>query len=285
MYYLLFNPLADGGNGEAASVEVFDKLKEFYPGLVKNSVLNIKAKEFVKSLKKDDGVILFGGDGTLNHFINAIDIDEELPCPFYLCPSGTGNDFLNDVMKQKDEKTGLVLLNEFVKGLPYVEVKGKTYRFINGIGYGIDGECCVEAEKMKKAGEKKIDYSKITISLLMKSYVAPQAVVKVDGKEFSFKKVYLASAMNGRYYGGGMMIAPTQERGSGLLSFVAIHGRGKLGTLLLFPSIFKGKHINKKKAVSLVLGKVIEVSFDKPTGLQIDGEVVEGVTSYKAYIN
>lgn len=53
---------------------------------------------------------------------------------------------------------------------------------------------------------------------------------------------------------------------------------------MLFPSIFKGKHVSKKKAVAILTGKVIEVSFDKPTGLQIDGKVVEGVTSYKAYI-
>lgn len=89
-------------------------------------------------------------------------------------------------------------------------MKGKTYRFINGIGYGIDGECCVEAERMKKEGKTGIDYSKITISLLFKGYVPPKATVKVDGVETSYNKVYLASAMNGRYYGGGMMIAPSQ---------------------------------------------------------------------------
>lgn len=175
-------------------------------------------------------------------------------------------------------------MNSKVKNLPVIEVKGKTYKFINGIGYGIDGECCVKAEQMKKEGATKIDYSSITISLLFKSYVARNAKVKVDGKEYNFKKVYLASSMFGRYYGGGMKIAPEQDRKIPKLTFVTVYGMGKLKTLMLFPKIFKGEHIKDKKHVFAIQGNEIEVTFDKPCGLQIDGEVIEDVTTYKVKI-
>ena len=74
-----------------------------------------------------------------------------------------------------------------------------------------------------------------------------------------------------------------QKRGDGELTFVCVHGAGKLRTLLLFPSLFKGTHIKNKKLVFAKRGKTIEVEFSRPTGLQIDGEVVKDATSYKVY--
>jgi diacylglycerol kinase family enzyme len=91
--------------------------------------------------------------------------------------------------------------------------------------------------------------------------------------------------MNGRYYGGGMKIAPEQKRNSGHLTLVVIHGKGKLGTFMMFPDLFKGTHVKKKKNTLVKTGKVIEVEFDTPCGLQIDGEVVKDVKSYKAYLD
>jgi diacylglycerol kinase family enzyme len=283
MNYLLFNRYADGGRGEEDSKPVVEFLKTKFGDIKPVSAVDIDPIDFLNNVSQDDKIILLGGDGTLNNFVNRIG-DNPLDVPVYLYPSGTGNDFLNDVKYAQDPDTKLIKLNEFVKDLPYVEVKGRTYRFVNGIGYGIDGECCVVAEEKKAAGDNQIDYSKITIDLLLHSYVPRLATVKVDGEEVKLKKSYLASSMNGKYYGGGMMIAPNQERGSGLLSAVIIHGKGKLGTLLMFPSLFKGKHIKKKKNVFVKQGKVIEVSFDKPCGLQIDGEVIKDVISYKAWI-
>ena len=221
----------------------------------------------------------------MNHFVNNIG-DVKIDCELYLTPTGTGNDFQRDLAAEdKVEDLGIYRINKYVEGLPLVEVQGKTYRFLNGIGFGIDGECCVKAEEMKAAGEKNINYGSITVGLLMGPYVPPTATIKVDGGEpIVLKKAYLASAMNGRFYGGGMMIAPAQRRNSGKLTVVCIHGRGKIGTLLLFPKLFKGTHVAKKKAVFLQTGKTIEVEFDRPCGLQIDGEVLVGVTSYKAYL-
>ncbi len=286
MNYLFYNEIADSGKLKEKIPEIAKELKKSLNEELKALPLNDNDwAGFIKTLTSKDKVIIVGGDGTLNHQINKMPLDEELPCSFYLYPYGTGNDFFNDTKDKQDPNTHLVELNEFLSNLPYIEVKGKTYRFINGIGYGIDGECCKKAEELKAAGKTDINYGNITVGLLMKGYVAPIAKVKVDGKEeLIFKKTYISAAMNGKYYGGGMKVAPNQERGSNLLTSVVIHGRDKLGTLLLFPKIFKGTHVNATKSVSVIQGKTIEVSFSRPTALQIDGEVVSDVTSYKAYI-
>ena len=51
------------------------------------------------------------------------------------------------------------------------------------------------------------------------------------------------------------------------------------------PVIIEKSHVKSKKATHIDYGcKRIEVTFDRPTGLQVDGEVFEGVTTYVAYV-
>lgn len=281
MNYMLYNSKANAGEGKEDALSAAEKLKAKYGEFEFLDLISLNKEEFFKSTKEGDMVVITGGDGTLNHLVNDIG-DAPIPEKLYLLPLGTGNDFLNDVMDSKQED-GLVPLKPFLSNLPIVETMGLKRRFVNGIGYGIDGECCVKAEEMKKEGKTDINYGNITVKLLLTSYVAPNATVILDGKEYTFKRTYIAAGMNGRYYGGGMQVAPMQKRNDGLLTFVSVYGAGKLGTLMMFPSLFTGKHINKKKHVFAQRAKVIEVKFDRPTGLQIDGEVVPNATSYKIY--
>ena len=53
---------------------------------------------------------------------------------------------------------------------------------------------------------------------------------------------------------------------------------------MVFPSIFKGEHIKKKKVVKIFKGKNIEVSFNIPCALQVDGETILNVKKYKVVL-
>lgn len=133
---------------------------------------------------------------------------------------------------------------------------------------------------MKAQGAKKIDYTSITIKLLLTSFHAPKAKVVIDGKEPSFKKAYLASTMYGQYYSGGMQVAPGQTRLYDSLTFVTLYKACRIRALMAFPTIFKGQLGEKAKICKVIKCKEITVTFDRPTALQIDGEVVEDVTTY-----
>ncbi|MBQ7336290.1 MAG: hypothetical protein IJW92_07455, partial [Clostridia bacterium] len=63
-------------------------------------------------------------------------------------------------------------------------------------------------------------------------------------------------------------------------SVALMYGKGKIKTLTVFPSIFKGEHIKHTEMVAILRGHEITVEFDRPTALQIDGETVLDVTSY-----
>ena len=89
--------------------------------------------------------------------------------------------------------------------------------------------------------------------------------------------------MKGRFYGGGMMVAPKQNRfdEERKVTSVVMYGSGKLKTLVVFPSIFKGEHVKHSEMVEVRKGKRVTVEFDRPTALQIDGETVLNVTKYE----
>ena len=279
--YVLFNILSGNGTGK----DKVDDLKTFLRGKqvsYKDITKITDFESFFADLTIKDEIIICGGDGTLNHFINDTDGMRILPAIYYY-PTGSGNDFWNDLGKKPGDNP--IRIEQYLKDLPFVEVNGMKKRFLNGIGYGIDGYCCEEGDRQREAGNKKIDYTSIAINGLLFKYKPTNAEIEVDGTHYSYKKVWLAPSMNGRYYGGGMIATPDQDRlaKNRLLSLLIFHGSGKIKTLMIFPSIFKGKHIDHPKNVEVKTGHRIKVTFDRPVALQIDGETVLNVKTYTAY--
>ena len=187
-----------------------------------------------------------------------------------------------DASKDKDM---LTIIKEYIKDLPSVEVEGKKYRFLNNVGFGIDGYCCEVGDEMKKTSTKPVNYTMIAIKGLLFNYKPTGATVVVDGNEYRYEKVWIAPTMKGRFYGGGMMAAPKQQRNepSGSLSLMMFYGKGKIKTLSVFPSIFKGEHVKHTDMVAIHTGHEISVTFDSPRTIQIDGETIIGVKSYRAF--
>ena len=253
--YILYNPLAGNGHHEEKLAALTASVGE---GAVCRPITDIQNyADFLAGVTGDDAIILCCGDGTLNRFVNDTE-GLDIPCDILYYAMGTGNDFLKDIGKAPDAAPFSV--KAYLQNLPTVTLKGHTYRFLNNVGFGIDGYCCEVGDKLKaeKPG-RPVNYTSIAINGLLFHFKPVNATVTVDGTEYRYKKVWLAPTMKGRYYGGGMM-----------------------ATLMAFPSIFKGEHIKKTNMVTIHTGRDIRVAFDAPTALQIDGETILGVTEYTA---
>lgn len=275
--YVLYNDRA--GNGKYKDLldalqVVFDRPLRF---LDVTQITNYAA--FLSGLEAEDVLILAGGDGTLNCFINNTE-GLTVPCEILYFPLGTGNDFAQDLGKERGAQP--FPINQYLRDLPKVTVNGKTCRFLNGVGFGIDGYCCQVGDELRKIPGKKVNYTLIAIKGLLLHFKPVRATVTVDGRKRVFEKVWIAPTMNGRFYGGGMMPTPNQDRQGGKLSAMVFHDSGKLKTLMIFPSLFKGEHVRHKKYITVLEGEEITVEFDRPTPLQIDGETVLNVTAYTA---
>ena len=276
MIYILFNTLA----GNKKLEQETDDLRAFLDGeIVKKDVQSIDYKSFLTTLTENDTIVLCGGDGTLNHFANDTD-GMEVPCEILYYPSGSGNDFAHDINIEPHAKPASV--KQYLQNLPLVEVKGKTYRFLNNVGFGIDGYCCEVGDQCKLKSDKPVNYTAIAIKGCLFHYKPTKATVIIDGQTYQYKNVWIAPTMKGRYYGGGMIAAPSQDRSApdGKLSVVLLHNTNRFQTLMVFPSIFKGEHIKHTKFIAIHTGYDIHVKFDHPAPLQIDGETILDVTEY-----
>jgi diacylglycerol kinase family enzyme len=285
IYRILYNPLA-GNHAAGMSADTRLPLGEADSAVSYDITAITDYAAFFASIDPADTVVISGGDGTLNRFVNDT---EGLEIPNELCyvSGGTGNDFLRDLDRRPED--GPLSLTAYLRELPVVEINGRRSRFLNNVGFGIDGYCCEVGDAQRAArregDDTPVNYTAIAIKGLLLHYKPTTATVTVDGVTHTFRKAWLAPTMKGRCYGGGMFAAPAQDRTDpeGKLSVMVFHGKGRLRTLMAFPSIFKGEHIRRKSMVTILEGRDIRVAFDSPRAVQIDGETVTGVTEYHAY--
>ncbi len=276
--YVLFNPKAGDGDSELKAHEIAKKL-DAQDFLYQDVTALTDMAAYFSKLTAEDCVLVCGGDGTMSRFADSIQ-NITVPCKIYAYATGIGNDFWRDI--DHYPCTEPVDVTQYVQNLPLCYVNGEKHHILNGVGFGIDGYCCLVGDQLREKG-KKPNYTTIAIKGLLTGYHAPNAEVTVDGKKHSFKRIWIAPTMKGRFYGGGMMPAPKQDRlaADGKVSFHAFHGCGKLKALMIFPNLFKGTHLNYEKFTAVIPGHEIIVKFDRPTALQIDGETIPDVTEYR----
>ena len=278
--YVLFNQKAGNGRGkegiEGLSAHFKEELTFF-----DMTALEGGYKGLFDKMNEGDFLVICGGDGTLNCFVNDT-AELSFAGDIWYFPTGTGNDFATEMGKKRGDAPFLV--SEYLKDLPTVTINGKDRLFLNGVGYGIDGYCCEVGDAKRAKSDKSVNYTAIAIKGLLLDYKPTSAKVTVDGKKYFYKKVWIAPTMKGKCYGGGMIPAPEQKRDDAekMLSLTLFHTSGRLKTLMIFPSIFKGEHVKNEKYVAVLKGREITVEFDSPRALQIDGETVLDVLSYTA---
>lgn len=280
MIYVFINDLSNNRKGAESKAQ----LEKIFQGQ-EMKFIDVKtisnAADTCKTLNADDKIIISGGDGTLSRFVNDIyELKLQNEIFFYTC--GTGNDFVNDVREKCEIKNNLIPMNQFIKSLPVVTVNGQKHYFINGIGFGIDGYCCEEGDKLRAKSDKPVNYAGIAIKGMLGKFKPCGGTVTIDGTSTRYKKIWLAPTMIGRYFGGGMNITPAQDRlnSEHVVSNCVFHDSGMLKTLMVFPSIFKGEHVSHKDIIEIKTGHEVKVEFDKPCALQIDGETYTNITSY-----
>ncbi|MBO5702658.1 MAG: diacylglycerol kinase family protein [Clostridia bacterium] len=280
-YCVLYNPLANNGKAEAAAHALDALLTDGEVRYVDIATMG-SYYDFFVSCDDDCIVILTGGDGTLHRFINdtrGLHIKQKI---FYY-GAGSGNDFLNDLGLERGAAP--FELTEYIKDLPFVRIDGKEYSFINNVGFGLDGYVCDIGNRERKEKKKAINYTAIALKGLLYGFKPYNATVTVDGVTKEYERVWLAPVTNGRFFGGGMKVAPDQDRLSedGKITFLIAHDLSRPRIIPIFPEIFKGTHVRHTRYIETVKCDEVTVRFDRPCAVQIDGESIPDVIEYTAY--
>lgn len=234
---------------------------------------------FFASLQPEDEVVILGGDGTLFFFANAMR-GVKLKNKVYACKAGTGNDFMRDVVGNRVRSGKVYRIDQLLENLPVAEAGGREYVYWNNLSCGMDGAICTVVEERKKASKRRQNYTLVAAELLLK-YKPLDAEVIVDGTVHHLQNVWLATAMNGKYVGGGMKMAPRQDRTSDTVTLVIYHTGGRMRAFTIFPRIYGGSHVKCTKYVALFSGRDITVRYGEARDLQMDGEVVGSLREYR----
>ena len=227
------------------------------------------AGRLVRNARRDgvECVVLVGGDGTLNDamqgFLEADGSVAQGPA-LGLIPSGTGGDFrrtfgLSDNVEEAAERVLRTSPRPLDLGLLSVTGhEGEVVRraFINITSFGIGGltDRIVNSSPKWMGGKAAFLLGTLRAMLVYKN--APVRV-KVDGKVVLEAPIFNVALANGRYFGGGMLIAPEADPADGLLDVVSLHDMTKLQSAALSQHIYKGSHIGQT-GVSVARGKVVE---------------------------
>jgi len=223
-------------------------------------------------------VIAVGGDGTVNEVVNGL-VDEEGKgrATLGIISTGTGGDLVRTLGIPRDYAQACRLLanpKRIAIDLAVVEYMSNNQRlrrfYINTAGLGFDAAVVERTRRFKSLGGT-IPFV-IGFLTTFITYSGKDVALTIDGQRQEERDLFIV-VNNGRYFGGGMKIAPDADPGDGLLDAVIVEDVGKLRLLWNFPRIYRGTHITHPK-VRVLRVKAIEVEAKERMLLQVDGELV-----------
>ena len=231
------------------------------------------ATEIAKRQSKNyETIVAVGGDGTINEV--ATGLIKNNGGVLGVIPGGTGNDMARSLDIPMDPKEALEILCKAYKKNMDIGIANGSY-FLNIASIGFDAEVVMNNIKIKKRIKNEFSYVISVIYSLIR-FKKKKVEIEIDGKIIK-DEVYLLAVGNGKYYGGGMMIIPTAKIDDGYLDICTISNISKFKILFLFPTIFKGTHIEHKKHVNIYRGRKVKFKSEEGLFLNVDGEITSDV--------
>jgi diacylglycerol kinase (ATP) len=241
------------------------------------------AKQIVESIdEKMVTIIVVGGDGTINEVVNGIG-NHSVKARIGVIPGGSGNDFTRGYAIPRNPVMALpFLLSEMNHVSPTFDLgkinlaDRKEHFFINSTGAGFDALISYEANQSKWKGIlNRFSLGQLVyVIILLKhlfSYKCTTIELMLDGKKHIFPDTWFVTVSNQPFYGGGMKIAPHALANDGKLNVTIVHRLSRLKLLLVFLSVFWGKHL-KFKEVNTFLAQKVSIHSTEPIYVHSDGE-------------
>lgn len=230
-------------------------------------------------------VVAVGGDGTLNEVVNGY-LNEmgrafNSSATLGLLPSGTGSDFGRTLglRTHQDLISALARSNTRLVDAARIVLRQRdgtncSRFFINAatLGLGADVAALVNQwrEKLPKCVAGRIRYIAAAICALTRHRNLPVKVTLDDTLAMEINTNLLVIA-NGRFAGGGMMLAPNARLDDGLLDVILTDRITRRDVLKELPRIQQGGHLRNSKVTEMQAREVL-ITSSKPMAVAIDGE-------------
>ncbi len=230
-------------------------------------------------------VVAVGGDGTNNEVVNGFFDDAGAPLGTaafgYVC-SGTGGDFRRTFGQSTDPLAALERLRRFqtrdidVGRLRFIDHDGheRAWMYLNSGSIGLVGRVVDIANTSSKALGPQVTFLSAAVRGLF-SYKPQRVRMYFDGDATPVEDAFLlVSVANGKFFGGGMKIAPDAAPDDGLLDCVMVRGAGP-GLLRHMPKLYLGTHVDVATMVTVrrcASVRVEPVDAGERVLVELDGE-------------
>lgn len=231
-------------------------------------------------------IVAVGGDGTLSEVVNGYfdDCSRVIndAASIGLLPSGTGSDFRRSL--------GLTSRGDWIRTLISSETRlldaaraefrdrdgaGVSRFFINVASFGLGGDVSALVNRWRNTLPPWIGgrarFAAAAIAALGR-YKNIAVSIRLDEREMKINSNLIVIA-NGRFAGGGMMLAPHAELDDGLLDVIVTDKAARLDVIRELPRIQRGAYLTNPK-VTEMRAREVSINSEEPMAIDLDGEMV-----------
>jgi diacylglycerol kinase (ATP) len=191
-----------------------------------------------------DALVVVGGDGVIRLALQALARND---VPLGIIPAGTGNDHAREYGIPVGDPAAAVdiIAAGYTETVDLGLIRGDdgTQTWFGTIAAtGFDSLVSDRVNRMSWP-HGRMRYNLAIVAELSKLRLLPFRLV-FDGQREVVTELTLAAFGITRSYGGGMRICPDADHGDGLLDVTMVASASRLKLMRLFPTVFKGTHID-----------------------------------------
>ena len=236
-----------------------------------------------KALKLGYNTIMsVGGDGTMNEVVNGFFENDRLideNSRLVVFSRGTGCDFVRSLGINRNIEDLLAILKRNrekqidVGRLSLVRAEGNmpARYFLNVADTGIGAETANRVNMHSKRLSGFLSFMLGTLSTVV-LYKNQNFEVVIDDKIHLNGIMNSVIVANGKFFGGGMMVAPDAVLDDGVFDIIILGNLSKYDIIKSFPLIYKGKHMNHPK-LKYYRGSKVKVTSGGKGLIEADGEI------------
>jgi YegS/Rv2252/BmrU family lipid kinase len=283
---IIVNLRSQGGKTERRWPALRETLHEVLgPFEVRATLGPGSATELARAALKEGAqlVVALGGDGTINEVVNGF-FDDNGPvssgASFGVVPAGTGGDFVKTLGVAKEARAAAeALLHPSSRAIDVGRLRFTAHdgtpavrHFVNIASFGISGLVDQYVNRSSKALGGRVSFAWATLRAGL-AYKNARVSLSLDGGPPKEGPIYTVAVSNGRYFGGGMMIAPDAALDDGLFDVVTLGDFTLSDLLLRGMDVYSGAHLKNPK-VSVARARRVEATAEDGAEvlLDVDGE-------------
>jgi diacylglycerol kinase (ATP) len=226
-------------------------------------------------------VVAVGGDGTASEVADGLALARpRAEALLGFIPRGTGGDLRKTLGLPEDLDAAAHALgsrNEVRCDLGLIEFVGEggarqVRHFLNVAGFGVSGVVSGKVNRGLKIGGGKLSFMLASARALLRWSDQPVRWRADDGPWVE-QRVTALSVCNGRYFGGGMQVAPGARLDDGLFDVVVWSGLGISDFVTKKRMLYDGTHVSLRNT-QVLRARVVEAEpvGEDPVLLDVDGE-------------